>query len=142
MDPAPSLLALLGRGPGIAVFPGAARRLAPPYHHKATIMRAAGWQVQACGAVDSLLVSFDHFLMPVNPQNQFCLFLRMGASRFGPKCGSDKVFVQDLPPNRSHGVFQALSTSFEKTCMRHFHSLGFHSPWSNQIKVPNMSRTP
>ena len=34
MDPAPSLLPLLGRGPGIAVFPGAARRLAPPFDQK------------------------------------------------------------------------------------------------------------
>ena len=34
MDSAPSLLALLGRGPGIAVLPGAARRFSPPSKKK------------------------------------------------------------------------------------------------------------
>ena len=123
MDPAPSLLALLGRGPGIAVFPGAARRLAPPFDQKLK---------KKSGIASAANVVFCWWsLWPI---------LFIGGSCFGPKCGFDKVFGVDWVTNGSHGVFWALSTSFEKTCMRHSHSFGFHSPWSNQIKVLNMSR--
>ena len=47
MDSAPSLLALLGRGPGIAVLPGAARRFSPPLRKKKQHIKKFGVQNNA-----------------------------------------------------------------------------------------------
>ena len=113
MDPALGLLTLLGRGPGIAVLPGAARRYA---------------YIKKNHNNNNKNICFgDHCVWNVAVVKLFLEFL-LGVKNNVPINRPLPAGTRNTPPR--HG--QALSTSFEKTCMRQIHSL-----WSSQCWVIN-----
>ncbi len=110
MDQALGLLTLLGRGPGIAVFPGAARRFSP-----------------TLSQINSIRFSLSDIVLA--PKYFRCVFFFCSQ---GPVRGSlitsqkyvtASASTEPLPRNSGVTDSKALSTSFEKTCMRQIHCL-------------------
>ena len=100
MDQALGLLTLLGRGPGIAVLPGAARRAF------ATINQIHSPSTQ--------LVFWPCLL-------KFFIALRIPDLDFEKNHGMVNALTESCTSSTSARHPKALSTSFEKTCMRQIH---------------------
>ena len=100
MDQALGLLTLLGRGPGIAVLPGAARRAF------ATINQIHSPSTQ--------LVFWPCLL-------KFFIALRIPDLDFEKNHGTVNALTESCTSSTSARHPKALSTSFEKTCMRQIH---------------------
>ena len=120
MDQAPGLLALQDRGPGFALLPGAARRSAPPLTKKRKFPKKR--KVPHKKKKQSWCTCYFCFSLTV------VRFLEQRYYTFLLTCRFAHAhwrFGASVPKYRNWKPCYSLSTSFEKTCMRQFHTF----PW-------------
>ena len=125
MDQAPGLLALQDRGPGFALLPGAARRSAPPLTKKKESSQKKKGKFpkkkSSCTCYSSFSLTIVRFL----EQRYYTFPLKCRVAHTHWSFGSS------VPKYRNWKPWQALSTSFEKTCMRQFHTF----PWMMWLTI-------
>ena len=118
MDQAPGLLALQDRGPGFALFPGAARRSAPPLTKKKKVPKkkeSSRKKKSSCTWYFFFSLTVVRFL-----EQRYYTFLLTFRRTHTPW-----RFGASVPIDSNWKPWYPLSTSFEKTCMRQFHTF----PW-------------
>ena len=119
MDQAPGLLALQDRGPGFALLPGAARRSAPPLTKKKESYQKKGKFPKKKKSSCSCFFFFSLTVVRFLEQRYFTSLLPCRCGHTHWRFGASVPICRNWKPGYS------LSTSFEKTCMRQFHTF----PW-------------